>query len=567
MGSPADTIKLMGLYSEMRRRNVFKVAMLYVIVAWLLLRATDYLLPRLGFPHWADEFVVVLVLIGFPLALFFAYIYEVTPEGLKKAVDVDQTQSIVYKTGQKLNAALAVLLVLVIASLAVSRLFPTFPIDDEEPAAHVAKPGIPSEIRSRTLENGLQIIVWPDHDIPNVVMYNFVRVGSRNEYPGITGLSHFFEHMMFNGTSTREPGEFDRIMEAAGGANNAYTSSDVTVYQNWFPRSALEVIFELEADRLENLTTDPEVFESERGVVASERRTAVDDNNLMRLYEQVQATAYVAHPYQFPVIGWPSDIEGWTHEDVMDFYRTYYAPNNLTMVFTGDVTATEIFALAEDYFEPIPAQQPPDPIRTVEPEQQGERRLIVEVDAQTPMLHMAFHVGAAHDPATLPMRLLLEILVGGDSSRLHQLLVEREGLAISVDGFQDEGFDPGLVYFYLTLPPDADVEEVETRLFQSLATVAAEGVTEAEVIKARNIILADFWRNLATIDGKAGALGNFEVFYGGYENLFVLPVAIDQLTAEDLQAVAADVFRRNNMTVGVLRSPEAPPQASAEETP
>ena len=563
MGSPADTITLMGLYSEMRRRNVFKVAMLYVIVAWLLLRATDYLLPRLGFPHWADEFVVVLVLIGFPLALFFAYIYEVTPEGLKKAVDVDQTQSIVYKTGQKLNAALAVLLVLVIASLAVSRLFPTFPIDDEDPAAYIAKPGIPSEIRSRTLENGLEIIVWPDHDIPNVVMYNFVRVGSRNEYPGITGLSHFFEHMMFNGTSTREPGEFDRVMEAAGGANNAYTSSDVTVYQNWFPRSALETIFELEADRLENLTTDPEVFESERGVVYSERRTAVDDNNLMRLYEQVQATAYVAHPYQFPVIGWPSDIEGWTHEDVMDFYRTYYAPNNLTMVFTGDVAAAEIFELAEDYFEPIPAQQPPGPVRTVEPEQQGERRLIVEIDAQTPMLHMAFHTGAARDPETLPMRLLLEILVGGDSSRLHQLLVEREGLAISVDGFQDEGFDPGLVYFYLTLPPDADVEQVETRLFQSLATVAAEGVTEAEVIKARNIILADFWRNLATIDGKAGALGNFEVFYGGYENLFVLPVAIDQLTAEDLRTVAADVFRRNNMTVGVLRAPQAP----AEETP
>ncbi len=563
MGSPADTIKLMGLYSEMRRRNVFKVAMLYVIVAWLLLRTTDYLLPRLGFPHWADEFVVVLVLIGFPLALFFAYIYEITPEGLKKAVDVDQTQSIVYKTGQKLNAALAVLLVLVIASLAVSRLFPTFPIDDEDPAAHIAKPGIPSEIRSRTLENGLEIIVWPDHDIPNVVMYNFVRVGSRNEYPGITGLSHFFEHMMFNGTSTREPGEFDRVMEAAGGANNAYTSSDVTVYQNWFPRSALEIIFDLEADRLENLTTDPGVFESERGVVYSERRTAVDDNNLMRLYEQVQATAYVAHPYQFPVIGWPSDIEGWTHEDVMDFYRTYYAPNNLTMVFTGDVTAAEIFALAEEYFESIPAQQPPDPVRTIEPEQQGERRLIVEIDAQTPMLHMAFHAGAARDPETLPMRLLLEILVGGDSSRLHQLLVEREGLAISVDGFQDEGFDPGLVYFYLTLPPDADVEQVETRLFQSLAEVASEGVTEAEVIKARNIILADFWRNLATIDGKADALGNFEVFYGGYENLFGLPVEIDQLTAENLRAVAADVFRRNNMTVGVLRSPEA----LAEETP
>ncbi len=564
MGSLAETIMIMGLYSEMRRRNVFKVAMLYVIAAWLLLRVTDYLLPRLGFPHWADEFVVVLVLLGFPLALFFAYIYEITPAGVKKTVDVDQTQSIVYKTGQKLNAALAVLLVLVIASLAVSRLFPTFPFDEEEPPPHVAKPGVPPEIRGRRLENGLKIVVWPDHDIPNVVMYNFVRAGGRNEYPGITGLSHFFEHMMFNGTSTREPGEFDRIMEAAGGANNAYTTSDVTVYQNWFPSSALELVFNLEADRLQNLTTDPEVFESERGVVYSERRTAVDDNNLRRLHEQVQATAYVAHPYQFPVIGWPSDIEGWTQQDVMAFYRTYYAPNNLTMVFTGDVTADEVFELAETYFEPIPAQQPPDAVRTLEPEQQGQRRLIVETDAQTPMLHMAFHAGAARDPETLPMRLLLEILVGGDSSRLHQLLVEREALAVSVNGFQDEGFDPGLVYFYLTLPPDADVEQVETRLFETLAAVATDGVTLAEVAKARNIVLADFWRDLATIDGKASALGRFEVFYGGYERLFALPEQVERLTADDLQAVAAAVFRRNNMTVGVLRAPRV---AAAPETP
>ena len=176
---------------------------------------------------------------------------------------------------------------------------------------------VPEEIESRTLDNGLKIIVWPDHDIPNVVMYNFVRAGGRNEYPGITGLSHFFEHMMFNGTTQRGPGEFDRVMETAGGSNNAYTSSDVTVYQDWFPRTALDVVFGLEADRLQNLAIDPDVVESERGVVYSERRTSIDNNNMRKLMEQVEATAFIAHPYQFPVIGWPSDIEAWTQEDLV----------------------------------------------------------------------------------------------------------------------------------------------------------------------------------------------------------------------------------------------------------
>ena len=160
----------------------------------------------------------------------------------------------------------------------------------EARAAAVA-PADAATIETRTLANGLKIVVWPDHDIPNVAMYLWFRVGSRNEYPGITGISHFFEHMMFNGTTTRPPGEFDRIMEAHGGRNNAYTSSDVTVYQDWFPRDALELIFELEADRMRNLNFDPKVVESERGVVYSERRSSVDNDNFGALAEQMQATA------------------------------------------------------------------------------------------------------------------------------------------------------------------------------------------------------------------------------------------------------------------------------------
>ncbi|MDH3362162.1 MAG: insulinase family protein [Gammaproteobacteria bacterium] len=412
------------------------------------------------------------------------------------------------------------------------------------------------------MSNGLRIIVWPDHDIPNVVMYNFVRAGSRNEYPGITGLSHFFEHMMFNGTSKLEPGEFDRVMEAAGGANNAYTSNDLTVYQNWFPRSALKTILELEADRLQNLAIDTDLFESERNVVYSERRLRIDDDNEGRLYEQMMATAFLAHPYQFPVIGWPSDIENWTKEDLESYFKTYYAPNNCTMIFSGAVSPEEIFLLAEQYFAPIPRQQPPPPVRTVEPEQAGERRFVIESEAQTPLLHLAFHAGRASDPETRHMELLLHILVGDKSSRLHRLLVEEEQVALSVGGLQMEGFDPGLVYFYLTLPPGADIDAVETRVLEELRRVAAEGVTRPELAKARSIVLADFWREIATINGKASALGNYEVFTGSYENLFALPEDVNAVTAAQIKAVAAKVFQRKNATVGALRSPADAPGAA-----
>jgi len=558
----------MSLFSELRRRNVLKVALLYAVTSLLIVWIVDHAVSGEVAPIWAKEFVLLLLAIGFPVALIFAWVYEITPEGLRKGVDVDQTQSIVYKTGQKLNAAVAVLAVLGLAAIVGERLLPEFELVRLEPVEEIPlRPiydssesvGVPREITAYTMANGLRIVVWPDHDIPNVVMYNFVRAGGRNEYPGITGLSHFFEHMMFNGTSKHAPGEFDRIMEAAGGANNAYTSNDLTVYQDWFPRSALKTIFELEADRLQNLAIDPDVVESERNVVYSERRLRIDNDNDGRLYEQMLANAFIAHPYQFPVIGWPSDIENWTQEDLESYFTTYYAPNNCTMIFTGAVSPEEVFLLAEQYFAPIPRQKPPPPVRTVEPEQSGERRILIETDAETPLLHIAFHAGSASDPETRHMELLLNILVGGDSSRLHSLLVEQEQLALSVGGMQMEGFDPGLVYFYLTLPPGADVAAVEARLFEELERVAVEGVTGAELEKARKIILADYWRKLSTINGKAAALGNYEVFTGSYENLFSLPEDVNNVTVVDLQAVARGAFRRNNVTVGVL-------QAADEET-
>ena len=422
-------------------------------------------------------------------------------------------------------------------------------------------------IASKTLANGLKIVVWPDHDIPNANFYTFYKVGSRNEYPGITGLAHFFEHMMFNGTTRRKPGEFDRTMEAAGGSNNASTSNDLTIYTDWFPSSALETIFDLEGDRMANLAFDPKVVESERGVVYSERRSSVDNDNMGTLMEQMQAAAFVAHPYQFPTIGWPSDIEHWKIDDLKKFFKTYYAPNNAVLVVVGDVDPAKVFALADKYIAAIPRQPEPTPITTVEPEQQGERRIVVErADAQSPIVAYAFHSGLGAGSKDMPaLELLSTILAQGESSRLNQRLVEKEQAAVDAGAFAEAGFDPGLLWVYAMLPPGGDTAKVETLLDDELAKIARDGVTAAELDKARNLKLSAFWRGMATINGKARALGTYEVFNGDYRKAFDAPNAYAAVTAADVQALAKKILRVQNRTTGLLKPVPAPPAAGNKE--
>lgn len=434
------------------------------------------------------------------------------------------------------------------------------PLGAAEPTA-TAVPGADT-IVTRTLGNGLKVVVWPDHDIPNVAMYTWYRAGGRNEYPGITGIAHYFEHMMFNGTSTRKPGEFDTVMEANGGANNAYTSNDVTVYQDWFPNDALDVVLDLESDRMANLAFDSKVVESERGVVYSERRSSVDNNNLGALIEQVQGTAYIAHPYQFPVIGWPSDIEQWKLDDLKAFYKTYYAPNNATMFVVGDVEPEAILTQIETRFGKIPRQPAPEPVTTVEPEQQGERRVVLEKPgAQAPMLVIAYHSGRQVDAETRALELLVGALARGESSRLHQRIVEKEEAAVSTGSFINAGFDPGVIYLYAMLAPSGDVAKVEALIGEELQKILRDGISAVELSKARNQRLASFWRSLATISGKAQALGTFEVFHGDYRKLFEAPGSYDAVTPAQLSALAKRVFRDSNRTVGVLR----PVAAKTEE--
>jgi zinc protease len=421
------------------------------------------------------------------------------------------------------------------------------------PFAHAA-----AEIQSRTLANGLSLLVWPNHNIPSVALQNWVRVGSRNEHDGGTGLAHFFEHMMFNGTSRRARGEFDRLMEATGASNNAFTTQDVTVYQDWFPASALELVLELESDRIANLAFDHQVVENERKVVYSERRLRVDDSNAALLDEQVQATAFTVHPYRIPTIGWPTDIESWSLADLQRFYRTYYAPNNCTLIIVGAVSPPRVFELVERYFGSIARGPVPPAIAVVEPAQRGERSVVLERPGQNPLLQLAYHAISASDPRQPALNMLQTILVGGDASRLHQALVEEQRLAVAIGGGWSEGFDANLFVLHATLPAEGSLGALQAALDTQLGALLRDGVTEAELRRAKNLAASDFWRAVATLDGKARLLGEFAVLHGDHRLLFSAPERTERVTRDDVLAVARAVFAPERRTIGRLEpQPEA----------
>ena len=421
------------------------------------------------------------------------------------------------------------------------------------------------DVQTHQLTNGMKILMLEDHAVPNVALYFFHRVGSRNERVGLTGLSHFFEHMMFNGAKKYGPGQFDRTMEDHGGRNNAYTSEDLTVYQDWFPPEALPLIFDLEADRTRDLSFDPKMVESERGVVSNERRVSVENNNDGLLQEQLLAAAFNAHPYHWPVLGWMSDIESWKREDLMAYYRLYYAPNNCEMVIVGDIKPDQVLRLAKEHLEPIPAQPAPLPVTTREPEQQGERRVTLRKFAQLPLLKVAFHSPAAVDLDFVPLDVLERILLKGESSRLYQRLVDKEQAAIGVSGGQSPHFDPFLFEIDVQPRDGVAVDRVERLLYEELGQVQTALVAERELQKAKNNAVAEFYRAMKTIDGKANALGTYDVVFGDYHRLFQTVDNINRVTREDLQRVARKYFDARNRTVAVL-VPEQPEQNADKTT-
>jgi zinc protease len=408
------------------------------------------------------------------------------------------------------------------------------------------------DVKTITLNNGMKIFVLEDYSIPNANMYLFWKVGSRNEYPGITGLSHFFEHMMFNGSKKYGPKMFDQTMEANGGRNNAYTTENLTVYTDWFPTTSLEVIFDLEADRIQNLNIDEKMVESERGVVLSERSTGLENSNYRMLSEQVKSAAFLAHPYRWSVIGYESDIKNWTIQDLQQYYKTYYAPNNCVAVIAGNVRYDEVVAMAKKYFEPIPSQPSPRKVTTTEPEQMGERRVWVKKQVTTPNIMIGYHVPEATHKDFYALEILSSILSNGRSSRLYSNLIDKNQLATSVFTSFSESFDPNLFYFFAVAGKGVSTDTLENAIYAQINKIINEGVTDDELEKVKNQKLMNFYREIETINGRANSLGTYEVFFGDYKKLYNAPEEYKKIKAEDIKAVAAKYFKKSNRTVGIL---------------
>ncbi len=408
------------------------------------------------------------------------------------------------------------------------------------------------DVKVHKLDNGLKVLLVEDHNIPSVALYTFFRVGSRNERPGLTGVSHFIEHMMFNGTPKVGPGEFDRRMEFQGGRNNAFTSDDMTGYTDWFPPAALEAMIEMEADRIQGLSLVPEVFESERGVVASERRLGVENDNDAILNENVRATAIMAHPYHWDVIGWMSDILSWRRDEVMAYYRTYYAPGNAILIVVGDIDPAKTLGLIQKYYGPVKASPPPPPVSTVEPPQMGTKTVIIRKEAQAPSYLAVWHAPSAKDADYLPLAILAKPLLEGESSRLYRRLVREEELAIDVGGGIQETVDPFLFSINVKPRPGADLDKIDRVIEEELAKVKAEGITPQEYAKAMNIIRNDFYMSLQTISGKAGQLGSAELLYGDFARLFTVMDDYAAVKINRIKGAAGTYFTDNNKTVGKL---------------
>lgn len=413
------------------------------------------------------------------------------------------------------------------------------------------------DVKTLELKNGMQILVLEDDSIPNANMYLFWKVGSRNEVPGTTGLSHFFEHMMFNGAKKYGPKQFDRVMEANGGANNAYTTENSTVYTNWFPASALEMIFDLESDRIANLAIDEKMVESERGVVSSERSTGLENSNVRLMMQELKGIAFRAHPYSWSVIGHQSDIDNWSIEDLRDYHRRYYAPNNGLVVIAGDVKTEQVNKLAQQYLGPIPAQKPPRKVHTVEPEQKGERRTYVhKASVSSPSVMMAFHIPETKHKDHYPLVMLEAVLGAGDSSRLNRALVDELQLATDVFTYVPNSIDPNLFYLFATAAKGVDSQTLESALIKQVNKIIENGIDDVELTKVKNQASVDFYRTLSTINGKANTLGTYQLYFGDYKKMFTATDDMAAVTATQVQAVAKQYLRRANRSVVVLDNKE-----------
>ena len=418
----------------------------------------------------------------------------------------------------------------------------------------LAPSGAPAVDRvvAATLDNGLRVLLLEDHRSPIVSFQVWYRVGSRNEHRGATGIAHFLEHMMFKGTPTRGPKQFARLVEENGGQDNAFTSQDVTSYFVDIAADKLDLVIELEADRMRNLLLDAKQIASEREVVIEERRTRTEDDPGGFLGEEVSSIAFKAHPYGYPIIGWMEDIKRITPAEIRAFYQTYYLPNNAMVVAVGAFQAPAALEKIRRSFGRIPRGRTPPPVLAVEPLQNGERRVTVRKEAELPIVYLGWHVPNQRSDDAPALEVLSTILSGGRASRLYRDLVYQRQLALEAGGdYSYFSIDPNLFWFWATPMPGQTPETLEAELSRHMERLKAEPVTEEELARAKNQIESAFVFQEDSVHRRAALLARFELI-GGYALKDSFITKIRAVTVADLTRVAGVWFAPERKSVGVL---------------
>lgn len=408
------------------------------------------------------------------------------------------------------------------------------------------------DVKQYQLDNGLTVLLLENHAAPVATYFTIFKVGARNEHVYNSGLSHFFEHMMFNGAKKYGPKMFDQALESNGGYSNAYTSKNYTAYYEDFSSDILPLVVDLEADRMANLALDSAMIASEKGVVGEERLVSIDNDNEGILWEELWAAAYMCHPYSSPVLGWMESIKHFNRKDCLDYFHTYYAPNNAVLVIVGDFDSAEALKLLENNLGAIPAGPAPQAVPRYEPEQRGARRVEIERDTRQPYFMRGYHVGDKDSPDLPALEIFQFIMTTGESSRMNQALVDKLQLALYQYGGFEWSFDPTLFYFGVGVMPGTDYAEAEKAFDSVLADFIATGPSADELQKAKNSLTANFYKNFKTNNGTAEQLCYYQALYGDYKAMYQFVDRINAVTAEQVKEATAKYFQPNNSTTVVL---------------
>jgi zinc protease len=407
------------------------------------------------------------------------------------------------------------------------------------------------------LKNGMKIIVKEDHRAPTAAHMIWYKVGSVDEVDGTSGVAHALEHMMFKGTKTLKPGEFSKRVAALGGRENAFTDKDYTAYFQQIEKSRLEAVMALEADRMANLVFDAGEFSREIRVVMEERRWRTDDQPSAQVNEALNAAAFVAHPYHRPVVGWMDDLQHMTVQDTKRWHDQWYAPNNATMVVSGDVDAQKVRALAEKYFGKIPAKKLPQTKPQQEPAQHGVRRVTVKAPAENPYVVLAFKVPTLRDVEkdddVYALDVLAAVLDGYDNARLNARLVRTDKVAIAV-GADYSSIARGPVLFMLDGTPvrGTSTEQLEKLLRAEVERVARDGVSEQELKRVKAQLIAAQVYKRDSVFGQAMEIGSYEMSGISPRQIDRITERLKSVTAQQVQAVAQKYFGDDALTVATL---------------